>query len=424
MKVLFLSFSTPEIIMPTLPLGVVSVATAVQQAGHEVKLLEITAGADFYSPVADAIASFQPDAIGIAVRNIDDQAMHATRFLLDPLKTIADLCHRLSKAPVILGGAGYSMYPERLLDWLDADIGIKGDGEAALPAVLDHLRMGVDVAMIKGIYVRDRSPFKKICAVPDLNKLIQPDPGLWPCPMQGRGEVWLPFQTRRGCPLACSYCSTASIEGTSLRKRDPKTVAGHIRRHVEAGFRRFYCTDNTFNLPANYARELCLALIDGVPSISWTCIVYPYKIEEGLVADMARACCVEVALGFESGSPAILKSMRKRFSLVDVRQAAELFNKYGIRLNGYLLLGGPGETRETVLESLAFADTLPLDFLKISTGIRIYPETELARIAVTQSVIVPDDDLLLPRFYLAQGLDGWIQETLEKWTASRPRWQG
>ena len=144
--------------------------------------------------------------------------------------------------------------------------------------------------------------------------------------------------------------------------------------------------------------------------LAWTCIVYPYQVGEELVADMARAGCVEVSLGFESGSPVMLKNMNKRFSPDDVRHAARLFHKHGIKLNGYLLLGGPGETRETVLESLAFADSLPLDFLKITTGIRIYPETELARAAVAEGVIAADDDLLLPRFYLAHGLDGWIQE--------------
>ncbi len=123
-------------------------------------------------------------------------------------------------------------------------------------------------------------------------------------------------------------------------------MAAHIRRQVEAGFKRFYCTDNTFNLPADYARDLCRAFIDAALEVQWTCIVYPYKIDEALVADMARAGCVEVALGFESGSPAILKNMRKRFSPDDVRQAAELFKKHCIKLNGYLLLGGPGETRE------------------------------------------------------------------------------
>jgi radical SAM superfamily enzyme YgiQ (UPF0313 family) len=424
MKVLLISLSMPDLIMPTLPLGLVSVATAVQRDGHEVRILDSSAGSDAGQQAAEAIAAFAPDAIGLSVRNIDDQSMRETRFLLDPLQALVAVCRRLLKAPIILGGAGYSMYPERLLAWLDADIGIKGDGEAALPAVLDHLRMGVDPAMIKGVYVTGRSPFKKSCIAPDFNKLQQPDPSLWPCPVEGRQDVWLPFQTRRGCPLACSYCSTASIEGTALRKRDPRTVAGHIRRHVETGFRRFYCTDNTFNLPADYARDLCRAFIDAALSVSWTCIVYPYKIDEELVADMARAGCVEVALGFESGSPVILKNMRKRFSLNDVRQAAELFKKHDIKLNGYLLLGGPGETRETVLQSLAFADSLPLDFLKITTGIRIYPETGLARIAASEGVIAADDDLLLPRFYLAHGLDGWIQDETALWVASRPNWQG
>jgi len=316
------------------------------------------------------------------------------------------------------------MYPERILEWLEADIGVKGDGEAALPAVLDHLRMGVDVTMLKGVYVRGRSPVKTMCVVPDMGRLCQPDADLWPCTGQERSEVWLPFQTRRGCALGCSYCSTASIEGTTLRRRHPATVAGHIRRHFAAGFRRFYCTDNTFNLPADYARDLCRALVKNALPVSWTCIVYPYRVGEELVADMARAGCVEVSLGFESGSPAMLKNMNKRFSLVDVRHAARLFHRQGIRLTGFMMLGGPGETRDTVRESLAFADSLPLDCLKITTGIRIYPGTGLASIAVAHGVVAADDDLLYPRFYCAEGLDGWIQDELASLMQSRPHWQG
>jgi len=424
MKVLFLSVAMPDLIMPTLPLGVVSVATAARAVGHDVRLLDLPAGSDLAAAVAGAVADFAPDAIGLAVRNIDDQSMAGTRFLLDPLATVVSACRACSGAPVILGGAGYSMYPERLLEWLDADIGIKGDGEAALPAVLDHLGMGVEVSMVKGVYVRGRAPVKTACAVPDMSRLVQPDADLWPCSEQERAGLWLPFQTRRGCAFGCSYCSTASIEGTTLRSRDPKIVAGHIRRHYEAGFRRFYCTDNTFNLPADYARDLCHVLAKSALPVSWSCIVYPYRVGEELVADMARAGCAEVALGFESGSPAMLKSMNKRFSLFDVRHAARLFHKQGIRLNGYLLLGGPGETRETVHESLEFAGSLPLDFLKITTGIRIYPATALAAAAVSEGVIGHDDDLLYPRFYLAKGLDGWIQDEIARWAESRPRWQG
>jgi len=422
MKVLLVSIAMPDLIMPTLPLGLVSVATAVRIVGHDVRLLDVREGGDLAATVAGAVANFAPDVIGLAVRNVDDQSMVGTRFLLDPLKKIAETCRACSAAPIILGGAGYSMYPERLLEVLEADIGIKGDGEAALPAVLDHISSGVDVGMLKGVYVRGRLPAKAICEVPDMSRLVQPDPDLWPCTEQERAEVWLPFSTRRGCALDCSYCSTAFIEGTTLRSRDPNFVAGHIRRQYEAGFRRFYCTDNTFNLPADYARQLCRTFIQNALPVSWACIVYPYRVGEELVHDMAQAGCVEVSLGFESGSQAMLKNMNKRFSLFDVRHAARLLNKQGIRLNGFLLLGGPGETRESVRESFEFADSLPLAALKITSGIRIYSETALARTAVDEGVIGADDDLLYPRFYLARELHGWIEEEIPNWTASRPHW--
>ncbi len=89
---------------------------------------------------------------------------------------------------------------------------------------------------------------------------------------------------------------------------------------------------------------------------------------------------------------------------------------------GFLLLGGPGETRETVEESLTFADSLPLDAMKISIGIRIYPGTELAQTAVADGLISPDDDLLLPIFYMVPGLEEWLRETVAAWMETRPHW--
>jgi hypothetical protein len=87
---------------------------------------------------------------------------------------------------------------------------------------------------------------------------------------------------------------------------------------------------------------------------------------------------------------------------------------------GFLLLGGPGETKETVLESLVFADSLKLDMLKLTVGIRIYPGTILEKIARDEGLIDEGDDLLLPRFYLAKGLAGWLDPTIRKWMADRP----
>jgi len=99
-----------------------------------------------------------------------------------------------------------------------------------------------------------------------------------------------------------------------------------------------------------------------------------------------------------------------------------MLEKHGVKQTGFLLLGGPGETRESVLESLSFADSLPLNGLKITQGIRIYPHTKLARIAVNEGLVSPEDDLLKPTFYMVRGIEDWLRETLDAWTAERDHW--
>jgi radical SAM superfamily enzyme YgiQ (UPF0313 family) len=144
--------------------------------------------------------------------------------------------------------------------------------------------------------------------------------------------------------------------------------------------------------------------------------------DEDLIKEMARAGCTEVSLGFESGSDRMLASMNKQFDKKAVRDFSSLFADHGIGQMGFQLLGGPGETKESVTESFSFVDSLPLDMVKVSIGIRIYPHTALAKTAVDEGVIAPDDDLLQPRFYIAGGLEGWLRETAEHWMKDRPHW--
>jgi radical SAM superfamily enzyme YgiQ (UPF0313 family) len=117
-----------------------------------------------------------------------------------------------------------------------------------------------------------------------------------------------------------------------------------------------------------------------------------------------------------------LRSLNKFFSLEEVRRTFEILGEYGIRRMGFLLLGGPGETRETVMESLAFADSLPLEALKVTAGIRIYPETPLAAQALAEGVIRRETNLLSPTYYLAGGLERWLNQTVSEWLAARPHW--
>ena len=414
MRVLLISANTERINMPTLPLGLALVAGATRQAGHEVCFLDLRAGVDGNAAIGRAVMDFSPQVIGISVRNIDDQNMACPRFLLDGVREVVATCRAATAAPVVLGGAGYSIFPEAALGYLGADMGVCGEGEEVFPAILDRLRQGQNPAGLPGVYLAGGQAPAERHYVEDLDRLPLVGEEMWRAADRRDDDLWLPVQTRRGCALDCAYCSTPQIEGRRLRCRSPELVARHVRVAAEAGFRRFYFVDNTFNLPTDYGLRLCRSLAAMAAKVQWRAIVYPHAVPEELVCAMAEAGCVEVSLGFESGSPAVLRAMNKRFAPEEVRAISQSLKAHGIRRLGFLLLGGPGETRETVEESVTFAESLSLDTLNVNVGIRIYPHTPLARIAVEEGLIAAGDDLLRPRFYVRPGLDGSIRETLAR----------
>lgn len=421
MRILLISGNREEINMVSLPLGLALVAESARRAGHEVRMLDLLGSRDPEAQVALAIEEHRPEAIGVSVRNIDDQNMAAPRLLLDQALEVVRACRQNSPAPLVVGGAGYSIFPGSALAYLGADMGLAGDGEEAFPALLDRLARREDPAGLPGVWLPGRGPGAPRILPRDLDQVSLSEAARWLGPAK-RDDLWLPVQTRRGCPLSCSYCSTPAIEGKIIRRRSVAAVKAELAELMGAGHRRFYFTDNVFNLPSSYARQLCQALAGLEPLPSWRCILYPGGLSPELVRAMAKAGCVEASLGFESGSLGVLRTLGKRFSLAEVRSARALLAEHGIRCMGFLLLGGPGETRQSVEESLAFADALRLDLLKLTKGIRIYPGTALAGWAQARAMISKADDLLLPRFYLEPGLEGWLEETLAAWRAGRPNW--
>jgi radical SAM superfamily enzyme YgiQ (UPF0313 family) len=422
MRVLLISANREDINMPTLPMGLGCVAAAAQRAGHEVTFLDLFNAEDFKQALQKTIAAFDPEVIGVSVRNIDDQVMGAPHFMLDQAKAVIGLCRDLSRAPIVLGGAGYSIFPQSALEYLGADMGIQGEGELAFAALLSQIEAQADLSTVPGLYLAGRGRQAKRRYVRDLDSLALPKPSLMMSSVGQDQRYWLPFQTRRGCPLNCSYCSTSTIEGTVIRRRTPELAVRELKCWVEAGFSQVFFVDNTFNLPPSYAGELCAHLARAGLNIRWRCIVYPGQVSPQLVTAMAGAGCSEVSLGFESGHPEILRSMNKRFGPGEIRRTSDLFAAAGIRRMGFLMLGGPGETRASVEESLNLVESLNLDVLKITVGIRIYPYTQLAKIAVAEGQVAGDDNLLIPRFYCVSGLEDWLRQTLKDRGKDHPNW--
>lgn len=412
MRVLLISANTERSHMLTLPLGLDLVAEATRRAGHEVAFLDLLAASDPRQVLGEMLTSTQPEVIGISIRNIDDQNRQEPHFLLDEAKWVVAGCRAASAAPVVVGGAGFSIFPREVLAYLKADFGIRGDGERAFPMLLECVRKGLDPRAIPGVHVFGEGVDRGRAEVDDLDALALWDATLLENRRDNPDAIWLPIQSRRGCPNDCSYCSTSTIQGRRIRCRSSALVADELTALERRGFHRFYFVDNSFNLPESQAFDLCREIKARHLAITWRCILYPHLLSERLVRAMAEAGCTEVSLGFESGSTRVLAEMNKRFRAEDVRRASERIAAYGIRRMGFLLLGGPGETRETVEESLAFARSLHLDELKITVGIRIYPGTPLARRAVEEGLLCPEESLLQPTFYLAPGLEPWIHEAV------------
>lgn len=419
MRVLLISANTEVVNMLSLPLGLACVAAAAKAAGHEVKLLDLMFEGGSTPAIRHAVEQFRPEVIGLTVRNIDDQNMQDGSFLLPPLQAVVAECRKACNAPIVLGGAGYSIFPESCLRYLGADCGIQGEGEAVFPALLERLERGASLSDIPGVFLPGRNPSNR-SFVRDLDGLPLPESGDWIPALQNIGSIWIPVQTRRGCALDCSYCSTSTIEGRPVRSRSPEQVVRWLTELSRAGYRNFNFVDNTFNIPQAYAEQLCRGIVQAEIGINWWCIIYPNWVDRRLVELMAKAGCRQVSLGFESGSNQVLKRMNKQFQPEQVRAISRLFRAAGIQQQGFLLLGGPGETKNTVEDSLAFADSLGLDNLKISAGIRIYPGTQLARTAVAEQIIQTEDDLLTPRFYVKPELRDWLQARAADYRASRP----
>ncbi len=425
MKVLLISANTEQINMPVLPLGMACIAAVAQNAGHVVKTINLMMASDVRMVIQKAMAGFNPEVIGISVRNIDDQVMEYPNFLLDSVKTVVSQCRSLSNAPIVLGGAGYSIFPQGVLDYLEADMGIQGEGEQAFNMLLQRLEGKESLSGVPGLYLPTSGLQASVRFTKHLDDHPLPLPNIHlhlPSATSDE-EIWLPIQTRRGCPMSCSYCSTPTIEGRIARKHSIKYVVEFLRQYVESGIERFFFVDNTFNIPLSYAKALCDQIIASGLTIGWRCILYPWKIDDELVEKMAKAGCKEVSLGFESGAEEILKRLNKRFGPDDIRRISEMLRKQGIHRMGFLLLGGPGETKETVEKSLYFADSLDTEAMKITAGIRIYPHTDIFRTAVNEGVVERDENLLFPKFYVVDGLKGWLKTTVGAWLAKRPHWR-
>jgi radical SAM superfamily enzyme YgiQ (UPF0313 family) len=422
MKILLISTNRNNLPMPVMPIGACIVAHSAERAGHAVYFLDLMFTKTPLADIESALTCWKPDAVGLSIRNIDNVDMRDPVFLLDDLQSIVNTIRTRTSAPIILGGAALGVMPEQILRLASVTCAVIGNGELGFPLLLEHISRGENIRDVPGVACIENGVFHRnspaatnfstTCTTPDYHRWLN-------IPAYLSQMATVPIQTKTGCQFHCVYCTYPKIEGSSCRLKEPGSVADAVVRLAANGLRDIEFVDSVFNAPLEHAMEVCAALTRVNHNARLQCLdLNPRDFDDALVTSMERAGFVGMGITLESASDAVLQGLRKGFTSREVHHAATVVRRHRIPCAWMFLFGGPGETPETVQETLQFAknNIRPMDVAFFNVGIRIYPGTELESIARAEGILLrPAEEMLAPLFYISPKVDTeWLDQELKK----------
>ncbi len=424
MRILFVSTNRLKRIMPPMPLGLASVIAQIDESRHEIQVLDLMFAEQPEAELKTRLAGFSPDLVALSVRNIDNQSCYHTEYLLPEDKKVVEWCREASAATVVVGGTAFTVSPAAVFEYLEADFGIAGEGEIAFRELVERLDRGEDPSDIPGLVWRgpegiSANPHEYI---EDLDSLRLPRRELFDnqryADEGGIGNILL----KQGCRFGCLYCDGPHVMGRRLRMKSPAKVADELAAMEALGIKASFFADAIFNYPIDYAKDVCREIIERGLAMRWLGTMHPRFVDRELIELMRDAGCAAVSVGCDSCSERMLKVLRKGFTKEQLRSTAELLEELQVNYILALLIGAPGESRETVEESVEFLSRRSPMMVDFCLGIRLMPHTPLFEIAVREGVISADDPLMEPRFYISPQVEPWIEDYLREECARHQNW--
>lgn len=349
------------------PIGLGYLATALRQTGLlEVKILDCVKEKLDYRSFRQEVKKYRPDVVGFQVFSQD----------LASLKQSLEIVKKInSRIVTIAGGPHPSGLPAETLEQLaDLDFVFCGEAEMGLPKLLKNIARKSFYREIPGLGWRNKKGKITINSqtfVTDLDGLGFPawdllKPQEYPDAPQGvifRDSPVAPIMATRGCPFSCTFCAGWTVTGKRIRQRSIDNVLAEIEfLYRNYGIREIHFLDDNFTFFREYVEEFCQKLLDKDFRVSWCCPngVRLDTLDKKLLKLMMRAGCYYVSVGIESGSDRILKIMRKGVTTKKIKKMVKMVNEAGMPINGFFILGYPGETRQETLRTIKFAKDLSL----------------------------------------------------------------
>ncbi len=368
------------------PLGLGYLAASARRRGFKVDLLDCTF-MDRESALA-RLRLIKADVIGMYVMvTMQDDALWLAREL------------RSSGAFLAAGGPLPTVYPSFFLDHFDA-VAV-GEGDETICELLSAREAGRALETVPGLALRRNGGelvfSGKRPLSPDLDQLPFPARDLFPNRSyvdfwkKRFGEAKTTIFTTRGCPYNCEFCSNA-VFGISYRERTVENVVDEVEQVLSQGYGSVHFADDVFTLDKERVFGICREIRRRKLHLRWECLGRVDSVDLELAKAMREAGCQRIYFGIESGDDKILKLMKKKTSVSQARRAVEDAHRAGIQTGGFFIVCYPGESDETVLSTLSFASSLPLDYLSFTVPYPI-PGTALyerVKASVNKNWTLPD----------------------------------
>jgi radical SAM superfamily enzyme YgiQ (UPF0313 family) len=428
MKLLLVATNRERSPYPVAPLGVLCVAAAARTAGHEVIFLDLGPERTPQRALRETLAANEFQAVAFGVRNLDNCWSFAPRSYFDEVRELAEIVRQHFTGPLILGGSGFSVSPQGWMRRLQPNCGVIGEGERAFPEVLNQLETRRSLEGIEGVIVGGNGngsasvlPTK---AVEQLGALPPPAHDLCGYASYVKRGGFVGVQTKRGCPFKCAYCIYPQLEGRRYRLRPPEAVVEEIASvAARSKLRDFFFVDSVFNDPRKHALAICRELRRRCLPVRWSAFCNPTGFDAELAHAMKEGGCDGVEFGLDVASDKMLAALNKPFGQPETRTALQAARDAGLPFAVYLLFGGPGETWADVEDTQNFLNSCATANAVFATvGIRVYEGTPMARTAVEEGQVKPDQDLFEPAYYLSPHLAEDTENKLDYIARRRAEW--
>jgi radical SAM superfamily enzyme YgiQ (UPF0313 family) len=392
---------------PVYPLGISYLSSYLLQYLPEVDVLTFDFNMGSYDDYAQFLDSHDFVLIGISLRNFDDINRYTENHFIPHYKRIMETTRaHASKTPVVIGGSGFSAFPQLLVDELQPDYGIHGEGEESLRQLAEAIINGNSPTNIEGLlYKNDKGSFLQNGRTHYISK-----PQLHVC------KDWVPYywktsgmmnvQTKRGCPYHCIFCSYPLIDGQHVRTLDASMVVQNIEEmYREYGIDYLFFTDSVFNIHKEYNEELSKLLIEAKMPVRWGAYFSPSNLTLEELKLYQEAGLTHIEFGTDALTDQQLANYQKLFHYADIKRISEYCSDLSIFYAHFLILGGYGETEQSLDEAFSHSKELGLTIYFPYIGMRIYPNTRLSEIALEEKLIQSPSDLVNPVYYVSKDID-------------------